>query len=173
MVLRDWGQGVSLPGLASVPPLPLARGSHMAAGVQMFISSQLPCQTRLTATPRVCPCCCRTHRECSSACRSCHWVSLSGRRQEAELVRTLLVRLCPLIRCFRQGGVRCGYSLPAHGRGVWQVQSSPALPPLPGGFAGSSYVGPACLHLEDTGQNRFRPGGLTCPHPEQVPSLPD
>lgn len=81
--------------------------------------------------------------------------------------RTLLVRPCPLIRCFRQGGVRCGYSLPAHGRGVWQGHSSPALPPHPGGggFAGSSYVGPACLHLhdiEDAGQGRFRAGGLRC-----------
>lgn len=47
--------------------------------------------------------------------------------------RTLLVRPCPLIRCFRQGGVRCGHSLPAHGRGVWQGHSSPALPPHPGG----------------------------------------
>lgn len=90
--------------------------------------------------------------------------------------RTLLVRLCPLIRCFRQGGVHCGCSLPAHGCGVWQGQSSLALPSPPGGFAGSSNVGPACLHLhdiEDTGQNRFQPGGLPCPHPEPVPSLSD
>lgn len=36
---------------------------------------------------------------------------------------------------------------------------------LGGGFAGSSYVGPACLHLhdmEDAGQGRFRAGGLRC-----------
>lgn len=62
-----------------------------------------------------------------------------------------LVHLCPLIRCFRQGGGRCGYSLPAHSCGVWQGQgqTSPALSSLPQGVCGFPFCCPTCLHLHD------------------------
>lgn len=99
-------------------------GQLRAARVGMFASSQPPCQTCLPASPP----------PPSVSLRLPHaqgvligvpllppsvteWQEAGSRTGWARLVH-----LCPLIRCFRQGGGRCGYSLPAHGCGVWQGQ---------------------------------------------------
>lgn len=62
------------------------------------------------------------HR-CAAPVAGCHWVA-RGRKQ--NWLGLAWAALCPLIRCFRQGGGR-GYSLPAHRCGVRQGQPAGPL----------------------------------------------
>lgn len=141
-----------LRGWRSTPPSARARGSGAwtaAIGCQGGDVCLGPArQTCPPATPGSTPCRCRTHTECSSACRSCPWVSLGvtgwhlaagGRKQNRP--GPACAALCPLIRCFRQGG--CGHSSPAHSCGVWRGQTSWAVSPLtPAGAHGLPFCCP-------------------------------
>lgn len=71
----------------------------------------------------------------------CHWVAPGGRRQEQNWSGPACAALCPLIRCFRQGG--CGDSSPAHSCGARRGRTSWAVSPLtPAGAHGLPFCWP-------------------------------
>lgn len=105
------GQGAGLPGLLPRRFYPKP-GAGEAIRVGCSPPPTRPAKPVFPPPPGACPRCRRTHRECSPACRSYGWVSPSRRKQ--NWLGPAGAALCPLIRHFRQGGLRCGYSSPTH-----------------------------------------------------------